>query len=150
MVYAKTRQFLARSARLRRRAVVLDIPLLFETAGERHCDQIVCVITAPAVQRRRALARPGMSQQKLAGILAAQVDNATRHKHADALVTSGAGVGLAYRRLLIALSQKSSFKRVQAGRRHQNGLKAAWPPRGRRHGFWQRPALYSPETQSRQ
>ena len=149
MVYAKTRQFLARSARLRRRAVVLDIPLLFETAGERRCDRIVSVITAPAIQRCRALARSGMSKQKLAGILAAQVDNATRQKHADALVASGAGVGLAYRRLLIALTQKPSFKRFQAGRRQQNGLASAWPPRGRRHGFWQRPALYPLATQGR-
>ena len=143
LVYAKTRQFLARSARLRRRVVVLDIPLLFETAGERRCDQTISVFTAPAIQRRRALARPGMSKQKLAGILAAQVDNATRQRHADALVTSGAGVALAYRRLVIALSKKTIFKRFQAGRRNQHGLAAAWPPRGRRHGFWRRPALYS-------
>jgi len=146
LVYAQTRQFLARSARLRRRTVVLDIPLLFETNGEYRCDRVLSVITAESIQRRRALARRGMTPEKLSGILSAQVNNAVRRKHADHLIHSGAGVALAYRQLLRSLSQDKGFKRYQAGRRDQKGVAGVWPPTGRRHGFWRRPALWSSST----
>jgi dephospho-CoA kinase len=41
--------------------VLLDVPLLFETRGERQCDAVVVVSAPPDVQRRRALERPGMT-----------------------------------------------------------------------------------------
>lgn len=53
--------------------VVFDIPLLFETKAEQGLD-IVLVVSAPAeVQQQRVLARPGMTPEKLAAILARQV-----------------------------------------------------------------------------
>jgi len=68
--------------------VVLDVPLLFETKGERGCDAVV-VVSAPAeVQRRRALERPGMTEEKLAAILARQVPDAEKRQRADFIVDS--------------------------------------------------------------
>ena len=138
LVYARTRQFLARAARLRVPAVVLDIPLLFETNGETRCDQIVSVAVAPAIQRRRALARPGMTEKKFLGIVRAQVGARTRNKHADAVINTGAGVAFAYRHLVQALASPSVPKRFITGRRQYTGLSQAWPPRHRRHGYWSR------------
>ncbi|MEJ2433187.1 MAG: dephospho-CoA kinase, partial [Pseudolabrys sp.] len=70
---------------------VLDIPLLFETGGEKRCDAVV-VVSAPAeVQRARAFERPGMSEEKFRAILANQVPDAEKCARADFIVDSGHG-----------------------------------------------------------
>jgi len=64
-----TNRFLRRAAALRSPVVALDIPLLFETGGERRCHA-VAVVSAPAqVQRDRVLSRPGMTPERLTQIL---------------------------------------------------------------------------------
>ena len=71
--------------------VVLDIPLLFETGGERNMDAVV-VVSAPAdVQRQRVLAREGMSEAKLEGILARQMADADKRAKADFMVDTSRG-----------------------------------------------------------
>jgi dephospho-CoA kinase len=71
--------------------VVLDIPLLFETGGERNMDAVV-VVSAPAdVQRERVLAREGMSEAKLDGILARQMPDAEKRARADFVVDTSQG-----------------------------------------------------------
>lgn len=83
--------FLRRTARARRRVVVLDIPLLFETGGERRVDRVV-VVTAPAfLQRMRVLKRPGMTADKLAAILARQMPDRDKRRRADYILHSGLG-----------------------------------------------------------
>lgn len=84
------RRFLARARRDQQRLVVLDIPLLFETRGPgREFDRIV-VVSAPArVQRRRVLARPGMTEARLAAILARQTPDAEKRRRADVVVRTG-------------------------------------------------------------
>ncbi|MSO64684.1 MAG: dephospho-CoA kinase [Alphaproteobacteria bacterium] len=81
-----------RRARARRRPlVVFDVPLLFETGGEKQCDAVV-VISAPAfVQRQRALARSGMTADKLLGILARQTSDGEKRRRADFVIPSGLG-----------------------------------------------------------
>lgn len=68
--------------------IVFDIPLLFETGGERHVDKTVVVSAAPDVQRARVLARPGMSDAKLAAILARQLPDAEKRARADFVIAT--------------------------------------------------------------
>jgi len=69
--------------------IIFDIPLLFETGGEANADQVI-VVSAPAqVQRRRVLARPGMTPAKLDGILARQMPDADKRERADFVVDTG-------------------------------------------------------------
>lgn len=73
------------------RLVVLDIPLLFETAGRGRVDK-VAVVTAPSeIQRARVMARPGMTEAKFAAILAEQVPDAEKRKLADFVIDTGEG-----------------------------------------------------------
>lgn len=89
LVQRETRRFLARARRDRRRLVVLDIPLLFETGGERRCDAVM-VVTAPrAVQRARVLKRAGMTAERLAGIEARQMPDAEKRRRADFIIPTG-------------------------------------------------------------
>jgi dephospho-CoA kinase len=68
--------------------VVLDIPLLFEIGGSASCDAVV-VVSAPAeVQRARALARPGMTEEKFASLVAKQMPDAEKRARADFIVDS--------------------------------------------------------------
>ena len=90
---------------------VLDIPLLYETGAARRCDAVL-VVTAPAfIQRRRVLARPGMSEARLAAILARQVPDYVRRREADFVVPSGLGKAATFgrlRRIVAALRPRES------------------------------------------
>jgi len=95
LVRADADAFLARHRAAGRKLAVLDIPLLFETGGERRVDRVV-VVSAPAeIQRERVLARPGMSVEKFEAILAKQVPDAEKRKRADFIVESGQGLDAA-------------------------------------------------------
>jgi dephospho-CoA kinase len=86
-------RFLAEAERNGAPVAVLDIPLLFETGGDRRCDAVV-VVSAPAdVQRARALERPGMTEQKLETILAKQLPDVEKRARADFVVDTSQGFG---------------------------------------------------------
>jgi len=75
--------------------LVFDIPLLFETGGERNMDAVV-VVTAPAdVQRARVLAREGMTPERLDAILARQTPDADKRARADFVIDTGQGLDAA-------------------------------------------------------
>jgi len=90
---AKAREkFLADAEARGAPVVVLDIPLLFEIGGSSSCDAVV-VVSAPAeIQRARAFARPGMTEDKFAALLAKQVPDAEKRARADFIVDSSQGL----------------------------------------------------------
>lgn len=66
--------------------VVLDVPLLFETGGDRYCDQTVVVTAPPEVQRARVLQRSGMTDAHLQTILAKQMPDAEKRARATHVI----------------------------------------------------------------
>lgn len=91
MVRARQRRFLVATELAGHRLAVLDIPLLFETGGESRCDA-TAVVSAPLfVQRRRVLGRSGMNEAKFAGILARQMPDLEKRRHADFVIATGLG-----------------------------------------------------------
>ena len=91
--------FLARAAAGGALLAVLDIPLLFETGGDARCDAVVVVTAPPEVQRERVRARPGMSDEKLAAILAQQMPDARKRGKAHFLVDTSRGLDAAERQV---------------------------------------------------
>jgi dephospho-CoA kinase len=89
---ASRAEFFRRAAEAGVDMVVLDIPLLFETGGERNVDAVVVVSAPHAVQRRRVLAREGMSEAKLDGILARQMADVEKRARAHFVVDTGQGI----------------------------------------------------------
>jgi dephospho-CoA kinase len=84
--------------------VVLDIPLLLETGGDKGVDAVV-VVSAPAeVQRARVLARPGMTEARLAAILAAQMPDAEKRQRAHFIVDTSQGLDQARGQVLAILA----------------------------------------------
>lgn len=119
LVRKKQERFLRRQAAHRVPLVALDIPLLLESGGAIRCDAIV-VVTAPAfLQAQRALTRPGMTRERLAGILAQQMPDREKRFRADFVVMTGLGKRHGLRRL-------AHIVKVMRGRRGRH-----WPPRVR-------------------
>jgi dephospho-CoA kinase len=86
LVRAEEEAFLRRAKALGAPLAVLDIPLLLETGGAARCDAVL-VVTAPAeIQRKRVLARPGMTESKLDAILANQLPDAEKRGQAHFIV----------------------------------------------------------------
>jgi dephospho-CoA kinase len=99
MVRQSSRAFVMAAARRGERLVVLDIPLLFESRGERTVDAVIVVSAPPQIQRQRVLGRPGMTEEKFRSILARQVPDREKRRRADYVVRSGGHRGDTYRQL---------------------------------------------------
>jgi dephospho-CoA kinase len=84
--------------------VVLDIPLLLETGGEKNVDVVVVVSAPAAMQRERVLARPAMSETKFDAILAAQMPDVEKRARADFIVDTSHGLESARRQVEAVLA----------------------------------------------
>ena len=114
------RRFLERCAAARRPLAVLDIPLLYETGGERLVDA-VAVVSAPAfLQAQRVLRRKGMSADRLAAIRRRQMPDVEKRRRADFVIPTG----LDRRRSVTAIARIIDRVRGRPGTRWPH----AWPP----------------------
>jgi dephospho-CoA kinase len=99
LVAASREGFLAQSAKNGEHLVVLDIPLLFETGIDRLIDAVVLVSAPETVQKQRAAARPGMTPERLAAILAKQMPDVEKRARAHFIIDTGLGFGVAQRQV---------------------------------------------------
>jgi dephospho-CoA kinase len=92
MLGASRQKFLDEAERSGAPVAVVDVPLLFETGGEKRVDAVVVVTTSPEAQRERILARDNMTGEKLDAILARQLPDAEKRKRADFVVDTSHGL----------------------------------------------------------
>ena len=105
LVRQSSRAFLAAALRRRVRIAVLDIPLLYESGGEKSVDAVIVVSAPRHIQRQRVLGRPGMTEEKFRAILARQVPDAEKRRRADYVVTTGGHRGETFRQLKRIIGQ---------------------------------------------
>lgn len=91
LVRAEENKFLDAARRAGARLAVLDIPLLFETGGDRRVDAVAVVSAPIAVQRARVLDRPGMTEARFEAILAKQMPDAEKRRRAHFVIDTGRG-----------------------------------------------------------
>jgi dephospho-CoA kinase len=91
LVREAERDFLAAAEKRGEALVVLDIPLLFETGGDSRMDAVIVVSAPASVQRRRVLARAGMTVEKLEAVHARQVPDAEKRAKADFVIETDKG-----------------------------------------------------------
>lgn len=101
------------AASSRAAVAVLDIPLLFETGGERRVDAVVVVTARPETQRARVLARAGMTPDRFEQLLARQTPDAEKRARAHFVVDTEGGLASARR-------QVSDILRAVAGAQGRN------------------------------
>lgn len=92
MLGASRQKFLDDAERSGAPVVVVDVPLLYETGGEKRVDAVVVVTTTPENQRQRILARDNMTEVKLDAILARQLPDAEKRERADFVVDTSHGL----------------------------------------------------------
>jgi dephospho-CoA kinase len=90
---------------------VVDVPLLFETGGEKHVDAVVVVTTSPEVQRQRILARDNMTDEKLDVILKRQLPDTEKRTRADFIVDTSHGLDPVRARIRDILDQAGKMPR---------------------------------------
>ena len=96
LVRQSEKRFLAEAEQKGAAIAVLDIPLLYETGGEQRCDAVVVVSASSETQRQRVLGRPGMTEEKFAGLLAKQIPDDEKRRRADFVVDSSHGLESAH------------------------------------------------------
>ena len=91
--------FIRQQNRYKSKLIILDIPLLYETGGEKQCDKVLVVSAPYFIQRQRVLARHGMTRTKFHDILKRQLPDYEKRKRADFVVPTGLGRAYTYKTL---------------------------------------------------
>jgi dephospho-CoA kinase len=92
MLGASRQKFFEEAERAGAPVTVVDVPLLYETGGEKRVDAVVVVTTSPENQRARIMARGTMTSEALDSILARQLPDAEKRKRADFVVDTSHGL----------------------------------------------------------
>jgi dephospho-CoA kinase len=92
MLGASRQKFLHDAEQSGAPVAVVDVPLLFETGGEKRVDAVVVVTTTSEIQRQRVLARDNMTREMFDTILARQLPDAEKRKRADFVVDTSHGL----------------------------------------------------------
>ena len=111
MLGAYHRKFLTDAEQSGAPVAVVDVPLLYETGGEKRVDVVVVVTTTPEIQRERILAREGMTNEKIEAILARQLPDAEKRKRADFVVDTSHGLDPVRARIRDILEQAVKMPR---------------------------------------
>jgi dephospho-CoA kinase len=114
MLGASRQKFLDDAERSGAPVAVVDVPLLFETGGEKRVDAVVVVTTTPEVQRERILARENMTPEKLDAILARQLPDAEKRKRAHFVVDTSHGLDPVRARIRDILGEAAKMPRRRA------------------------------------
>jgi dephospho-CoA kinase len=109
MLGASRQKFLQHAERSGAPVAVVDVPLLFETGGEKRLDAVVVVTTTPEIQRERILARDNMTIEKLDAILSRQLPDAEKRKRADFVVDTSHGLDSVRARIRDILDQAAKM-----------------------------------------
>jgi dephospho-CoA kinase len=111
MLGASRQKFFDQAERSGAPVVVVDVPLLFETGGEKRVDAVVVVTTTAEIQRERILARDNMTGEKLDAILARQLPDSEKRKRADFVVDTSHGLDPVRLRIRDILEQAARMPR---------------------------------------
>ncbi len=96
LVHAEIRMrrevFLTAAKQAGAKAAILDIPLLYETGAEKDMDKVIVISSSPEIQHQRALARPGMTEERFKLIRARQLPDDQKRKLADVVVDNSSTI----------------------------------------------------------
>jgi dephospho-CoA kinase len=111
MLGASRQKFLGDAEQAGAPVAVVDVPLLFETGGEKRVDAVVVVTTTPEIQRQRILARDNMTPEKLDAILARQLPDAEKRRRAHFVVDTSHGLDPVRARIRDILDEAAKMPR---------------------------------------
>jgi dephospho-CoA kinase len=109
MLGASRQKFLREAEQSGAPVAVVDVPLLYETGGEKRVDAVVVVTTTPEIQRQRILTRDNMTGEKLDAILARQLPDPEKRKRADFVVDTSHGLDPVRARIRDILDQAAKM-----------------------------------------
>jgi dephospho-CoA kinase len=97
-------QFITGAAKKKAKAIVLEIPLLFETKAEKFCDITICVTAPRRIQKERVLKRRGMTKAKFHAILKRQLPDKEKRRRADYVIDTSKSYTNTKKQLIEALN----------------------------------------------
>ena len=117
------RRFLQEARAKGAKVAVLDVPLLYETGGDKRVDAVVVVSAPEHIQRARLTERPGMTLDKLDALLAKQLPDADKRARADFVVDTSGDFDDTRAQLRLVLDKIATLPRRQEERVEDTRIK---------------------------